>query len=108
MAKLPWTLDEDAGGKVLRERMQAGRITREWDDLSNSQKRKWVEYAAAVLAVVRPSIPPTSPSRKSEAFKRKIAAIIKYRVDTDCGLKEAKDHVEANPHMYEVHHDWMD
>jgi hypothetical protein len=39
----------DAGGKVLREHDMAGRITRPWDDLPNSDKRKWLTKARLVL-----------------------------------------------------------
>jgi hypothetical protein len=45
------TEDEiDAGAKALRERMMGGKITRSWDRLPNSDKRKWREHAATVLA----------------------------------------------------------
>jgi hypothetical protein len=39
----------DAGAAALRKRMCRGKITRTWDQISNSQKRKWREYAAVVL-----------------------------------------------------------
>ncbi|RWR30528.1 hypothetical protein D2T29_12720 [Sinirhodobacter populi] len=39
----------EAGAQALRERQQAGRITREWGQLPNSDKRKWREHAEAVL-----------------------------------------------------------
>lgn len=43
----------EAGARALRERMQAGRITRAWPDLPNSDKRKWREHAACVLRAAR-------------------------------------------------------
>lgn len=39
----------DAGADALRQRKMAGRITRPWTDLPNSDKRKWREHAEAVL-----------------------------------------------------------
>lgn len=39
----------DAGADALRQRQMAGRITRPWTDLPNSDKRKWREHAEAVL-----------------------------------------------------------
>lgn len=45
------------GGKALRERQQAGRVTRDWDQLPNTDKRKWRDHAYAVLqAALEPSI----------------------------------------------------
>lgn len=43
----------DAGAAALRERMQSGRITRPWDALPKSDKRKWRDYAAVVLTAAR-------------------------------------------------------
>ena len=42
-------LEIDAGAKALRERQMAGRITRAWDAVPKSEKRKWRDYAACVL-----------------------------------------------------------
>jgi len=39
----------DAGAEALRERQQAGRITRDWTALPNGDKRRWREHSAAVL-----------------------------------------------------------
>lgn len=39
----------DAGAEALRQRQMSGRITRPWDELPNSDKRKWREHAEAVL-----------------------------------------------------------
>jgi hypothetical protein len=45
-----YTEDEiDAGARALRERMQAGRITRPWAELPKWDKRKWRAHAAVVL-----------------------------------------------------------
>lgn len=47
----------DRGGKALRERQMGGKITRDWDDLPKSDKRKWLEHAEAVLraAIIDPN-----------------------------------------------------
>ena len=37
------------GAAALRERQMAGRITRQWDELPKSDKRKWLTHAEAVL-----------------------------------------------------------
>lgn len=42
----------DAGAKALREHDMAGRFTREWDQVPNSDKRKWREKASVVIAAV--------------------------------------------------------
>lgn len=39
----------DAGAKALREYEMAGKITREWADIPNPQKRKWWAKAQIVL-----------------------------------------------------------
>lgn len=39
----------DVGADALRQRQMAGRITRPWARLPNSDKRKWREHAEAVL-----------------------------------------------------------
>lgn len=44
------TKDEiEAGAQALRERQQAGRITREWSKLPKSEKLKWQLHAETVL-----------------------------------------------------------
>jgi hypothetical protein len=43
----------DLGAKALREYDMKGRITRSWEDLPSSDKRKWREKAACVLRAVR-------------------------------------------------------
>lgn len=40
----------ERGAAALRARQQAGRVTRPWSKLSNSDKRKWRDHAAAVLS----------------------------------------------------------
>lgn len=46
----------EAGGKALRERQMAGKITREWEKLPRSDKQKWRGHAEAVLrAALDPS-----------------------------------------------------
>lgn len=39
----------DAGAKALREKQMAGRITRPWGELPNSDKKKWLSQAECVL-----------------------------------------------------------
>lgn len=39
----------DAGAQALRQRQTSGRITRSWNELPNSDKRKWRDHAACVL-----------------------------------------------------------
>jgi hypothetical protein len=39
----------DLGAKALREFDMHGRITRSWEDLPSSDKRKWREKARVVL-----------------------------------------------------------
>lgn len=39
----------DAGAKALREFEMSGKITRNWDDIPNAQKRKWWAKAQIVL-----------------------------------------------------------
>ncbi len=39
----------DAGAQALRERNMKGRITRPWDALPKSAKKKWIEQASTVL-----------------------------------------------------------
>jgi hypothetical protein len=46
---LPTEAQIDAGAKALRDRQMAGRITRPWDDLPNTDKRKWRDHARCVL-----------------------------------------------------------
>lgn len=48
----------DAGGKALRERQQAGRITRLWEQLPQSEKRKWHDHALAVLIAAKKAAAP--------------------------------------------------
>ena len=38
----------DAGAEALRRRMQGGKRLTEWDQLPNSTKNKWREYARIV------------------------------------------------------------
>lgn len=45
----PTEQEIDRGAKALRERQMAGRITRKWDAVGNSEKKKWREHAEAVL-----------------------------------------------------------
>ncbi len=44
-----WSARIDAAAKALREHDMAGRITRKWADLPNSDKRKWAEKAIVAL-----------------------------------------------------------
>ncbi len=44
-----WSARIDAAAKALREHDMAGRITRQWADVPNSDKRKWVEKAIVAL-----------------------------------------------------------
>jgi hypothetical protein len=39
----------DAGAEALRQYEQGGRILRKWEDLPNSDKRKWRDKATVVL-----------------------------------------------------------
>lgn len=39
----------DAGAKWLRETQQAGKRLVPWEDLPNSTKKKWREYARGVV-----------------------------------------------------------
>jgi len=39
----------DRGARALRDRLQGGKILTDWDDLPNSRKKKWRDYAACVL-----------------------------------------------------------
>ncbi len=39
----------DAGAEALRQLEQGGRILRSWDDLPNSDKKKWRNKSKAVL-----------------------------------------------------------
>lgn len=39
----------DAGAAILRARQTKGKITRPWDELPNSTKKKWRDHAWAVL-----------------------------------------------------------
>lgn len=43
----------NAGGKALRERQMAGRITRDWDAVPKSERRKWVDTAREVIRAAR-------------------------------------------------------
>ena len=43
----------DAGAKALREHDMKGRITRPWDQVPKSDKKKWREKASVVLWAVR-------------------------------------------------------
>jgi hypothetical protein len=54
---MPTDDEIDAGGKALRERQMAGRITRDWSDLPKHEKKKWRDHAEAVLraAIVDPN-----------------------------------------------------
>jgi hypothetical protein len=38
-----------AGAKALRDRQMKGRLTRAWEDLPQSDKRKWLGHSEAVL-----------------------------------------------------------
>lgn len=49
MTATPTQLQIDAGAEALRQRQMSGKITRPWSALPNSDKRKWREYAEAVL-----------------------------------------------------------
>ncbi len=39
----------DAGAEALRQKEQGGRRLRAWDDLPNSDKKKWRDKATLVL-----------------------------------------------------------
>ena len=39
----------EAGARALRDRQMVGRITRSWQSLPRSDKRKWRDHAACVL-----------------------------------------------------------
>lgn len=51
-----WVITEDeidAGAQALRDRQMAGRITRPWEKVPKSERRKWRDHACVVLAAAQ-------------------------------------------------------
>lgn len=44
----------DDGAKALRERQMEGKLTRKWEELPISSKRKWIAHSQAVLCAAFP------------------------------------------------------
>ena len=47
--RTPTEAEIDRGAKALRERQMAGKISRAWDTLPKSDRKKWLEHSEAVL-----------------------------------------------------------
>ena len=47
--RAPKDREVEAGAKALREHQMKGRITREWEKLPNSDRKKWLEHSRIVL-----------------------------------------------------------
>lgn len=45
----PTDKEIDAGAEALRQRMQGGKRLNPWQDLPNSTRQKWRDYATIVL-----------------------------------------------------------